>query len=106
VFGVRSFDLSFLSVCAAVHLLCLQHYPPNMQLSTTLLAQPDLIEDEDKSRNIKIATWILLGITVAVFVARQIMKAIVFRTVALDDFFILAATVRKGNKPRQSLLTY
>jgi hypothetical protein len=35
----------------------------------------------------------LLGVTVAVFIARQVMKAVVFRTVALDDYFMVAATV-------------
>jgi hypothetical protein len=56
------------------------------------------IEEEDRSNSIKLATWILLGITIAVFIARQIMKAVVFRKVALDDIFICAATVCKHGK--------
>ncbi|KAH8722992.1 hypothetical protein GQ44DRAFT_621643 [Phaeosphaeriaceae sp. PMI808] len=64
-----------------------------MHLPTSPLAQPVTAEDEDRSEAIKLATWVLLGVTVAVFISRQIMKAIVFRKVALDDFFILAATV-------------
>jgi hypothetical protein len=57
------------------------------------LARPNSIEEEDRSNSIRAATWTLLGVTVAFFITRQIMKAIVFRKVALDDFFILAATV-------------
>jgi hypothetical protein len=61
------------------------------------LARPNSIEEEDHSNIIKAATWILLGVNVAFFVTRQIMKVVVFRKAALDDFFILAATVR-GHK--------
>jgi hypothetical protein len=64
-----------------------------MQSLASYLARPNSIEEEDRSSTIKVATWILLGVTVAFFFTRQVMKAIVFRKVALDDFFILAATV-------------
>jgi uncharacterized membrane protein len=67
-----------------------------MYLPTRSLGTPTSIGEEDRSRSIRVATWILLGITVAVFVARQIMKAVVFRTIALDDVFICAATVRRN----------
>jgi hypothetical protein len=56
------------------------------------------MEDGDRSNDIKLATWTLLGVTIAVFIARQIMKAIVFRKVALDDIFICAATVCEHGK--------
>ncbi|KAF1850267.1 uncharacterized protein K460DRAFT_350343 [Cucurbitaria berberidis CBS 394.84] len=51
------------------------------------------VQEVDRTNAIKIASWSLMGITVAVFIARQLMKAIVFRRVALDDLFILFATV-------------
>lgn len=60
---------------------------------TPLATQPVSLQEADRTNVIKVATWTLLGITVTVFVARQIMKAIVFRRVALDDLFILLATV-------------
>jgi len=49
---------------------------------------------EDRTSAINIATYALTGAFLAVFIARQVMKAIVFRRVALDDLFILLATVR------------
>lgn len=48
---------------------------------------------EDKSSAVEIATYALTGTFVLFFVARQIMKAIVFRKLTLDDLFILLATV-------------
>lgn len=50
---------------------------------------------KDKSETIEIATYALTGALVMFFIARQIMKAIVFRKVALDDLFILLATVSR-----------
>ncbi|KAF3037065.1 hypothetical protein E8E12_002586 [Didymella heteroderae] len=47
---------------------------------------------EDRSNIIEIATYALTGTVVLFFIARQIMKAIVFRKLALDDLFILLAT--------------
>jgi hypothetical protein len=47
----------------------------------------------DRSNVITIATCALTGTFITVFIARQIMKAIVFRKVAIDDLFILLATV-------------
>jgi hypothetical protein len=47
----------------------------------------------DRSNIITIATCALTGTFITVFIARQIMKAIVFRKVAIDDLFILLATV-------------
>jgi hypothetical protein len=47
----------------------------------------------NRSNIITIATCALTGTFITVFIARQIMKAIVFRKVAVDDLFILLATV-------------
>lgn len=63
-----------------------------MQLSAKSSTQAAIFEG-DRSDSIKTATWVLLGVTVAIFLARQIMKAVVFRTVMLDDLFMFAATV-------------
>ncbi|KAH7381312.1 hypothetical protein DE146DRAFT_282001 [Phaeosphaeria sp. MPI-PUGE-AT-0046c] len=63
-----------------------------MQLLAKSAAQAATIEEGDRSDSIKTATWILLGVTVAIFLARQIMKAVVFRNVMLDDLFMFAAT--------------
>jgi hypothetical protein len=65
-----------------------------MYLSLRSSVPPISIEEEDRSKSIKLASWILLGVTVAVFIARQVLKAVVFRKVALDDIFICIATVR------------
>jgi hypothetical protein len=66
-----------------------------MYLPTRSLGSPTGVEVEDRSGSIKVATWILLGVTISVFIARQIMKAVVFRTVAFDDIFICVAMVRE-----------
>lgn len=50
---------------------------------------------EDRSSIVEIATYALTGTFVLFFIARQIMKAIVFRKLALDDLFIFLATVSK-----------
>ncbi len=50
---------------------------------------------QDRSATIGLVTYVLTGAFVLFFIARQIMKAIVFRKVALDDLFILLATVSK-----------
>lgn len=50
---------------------------------------------QDRSNTISIVTYTLTGTFVAFFIARQIMKAVVFRKLALDDIFILLATVSK-----------
>ena len=60
---------------------------------TSLTTRSTPVQEMDRTEAIKIASWTILGITVVVFIARQIMKTIVFRRVALDDFFILLATV-------------
>jgi hypothetical protein len=52
---------------------------------------------EDRSGVIEVATYALTGALILCFIARQVMKAIVFRKVALDDIFILLATVCKGS---------
>jgi hypothetical protein len=64
-----------------------------MYLATSSVEQRATTEDQDRSDTISLATWVVLGVTVSVFIARQVMKALVFRKVALDDFFIFAATV-------------
>jgi hypothetical protein len=46
----------------------------------------------DRSNIITISTCALAGTFIIVFIARQIMKAIVFRKVAIDDLFIFLAT--------------
>lgn len=48
---------------------------------------------ENRSSIVEVATYALTGMFVLFFIARQIMKAIVFRKLALDDLFILLATV-------------
>lgn len=48
---------------------------------------------EDRSSIVEIATYALTGTFVLFFIARQIMKAIVFRKLAWDDIFILLAAV-------------
>lgn len=48
---------------------------------------------EDRSAVIEITTYALTGALIVFFIARQVMKAIVFRKVAVDDLFILLATV-------------
>jgi hypothetical protein len=75
------------SICA-----CNSALRHNMSLSE--FPQAATTDEKNRSGSIKFATWILLGVTVATFVARQVMKGIVFRKLALDDFFILVATVR------------
>ena len=52
---------------------------------------------EDRSDVIEVATYALTGALILCFIARQVMKAIVFRKVALDDVFILLATVCEGS---------
>jgi hypothetical protein len=52
---------------------------------------------EDRSSVIEVATYALTGALILCFIARQVMKAIVFRKVALDDIFILLATVSKDS---------
>lgn len=48
---------------------------------------------EDRSSIVEIATYALTGTFVLFFLARQIMKTIVFRKLAWDDIFILLAAV-------------
>ncbi|KAF1359302.1 hypothetical protein EJ07DRAFT_40773, partial [Lizonia empirigonia] len=48
---------------------------------------------QDRSNTITIATYALTGAFVTFFIARQIMKVIVFRRFALDDVFISLATM-------------
>ncbi|KAH7397389.1 hypothetical protein BKA66DRAFT_408537 [Pyrenochaeta sp. MPI-SDFR-AT-0127] len=60
--------------------------------TTSLAARTVSLQEVDRTNAIKIASWTLLAITAVVFIARQIMKAIVFRRVALDDLLILLAT--------------
>ena len=47
----------------------------------------------DRSNVIEVATYASAGALVLFFIARQVMKAVVFRKVAVDDLFILLATV-------------
>jgi hypothetical protein len=64
-----------------------------MPLHTSFVVEQTSTQEKNRSTTIEIATWALFGTTVAIFIARQVMKAVVFRKVALDDFFMLAATV-------------
>jgi hypothetical protein len=50
-------------------------------------------QDLDENNAIRITSCIILSVTVIVFIARQAMKAVVFRRAALDDLFILSASV-------------
>lgn len=68
-----------------------------MYLSTATATQGTNAESQDRSDNILLATWIILGVTVSVFFARQVVKAVVLQKVALDDFLIFMATVSPSN---------
>jgi hypothetical protein len=57
---------------------------------------------DDRSSVVELVTYALTGTLVLFFIARQIMKAIVFRKLALDDLFILLATVSMSSIPRKS----
>lgn len=57
---------------------------------------------DDRSSVVELVTYALTGTLVLFFIARQIMKAIVFRKLALDDLFILLATVSMSSFPRNS----
>lgn len=68
---------------------------------------------EDRSTIIEVTTYALAGAFILFFIARQVMKAIVFRKVAFDDLFILLATVSSNrtqlittNYGRHSQLAY
>jgi hypothetical protein len=74
-----------------------------MRLSSQSLAQSESIDEQDQSGNIKTATWVILGVTVAAFMVRQTMKAVVFRRIALDDLFIAVAVVRSPGNAREQL---
>lgn len=50
-------------------------------------------QEDDKSNVVEITTYALTGTFVITCLARQVMKSIVFRKLALDDLFILLATV-------------
>jgi len=65
-----------------------------MRFPSRALALAAGTDERDQSGNMKTATWVILGITVAAFFARQIMKAVVFRRIAADDLFIAVAVVR------------
>jgi hypothetical protein len=65
----------------------------NMTTPAPSPPQSASFHDIDGSHMIKTATWILLGITIAVFLARQVVKAIVMQRVGLDDVFFLLAMV-------------
>jgi hypothetical protein len=67
---------------------------PDMHLLSLSREQAASMTEQKESGSVQITTWILLGFTVSVFVARQVTKAIVFRKVALDDLFMVSATVR------------
>ncbi|KAG9187526.1 hypothetical protein G6011_05397 [Alternaria panax] len=45
----------------------------------------------ERTDTVRIASWTILVITIIVFGARQIMKVVVFRKLAIDDLFILLA---------------
>ncbi len=46
-----------------------------------------------RTESIKVGSCTILGVIVVVFLTRQFMKATVFRKVAIDDLFVLVATV-------------
>jgi hypothetical protein len=86
-----------LSPCVVLHLGRVGFWRRTLSFNMTIPApspsQPALSHDRDGSHMIKTTTWILLGITIAVFLARQVVKAIVVRRVGLDDVFFLLAMV-------------
>ncbi|KAH7074235.1 hypothetical protein FB567DRAFT_553707 [Paraphoma chrysanthemicola] len=63
-----------------------------MQSSSLSYEQSSAVQQRDKSDDVKTATWILLGVTVLVVVARQITKVIVVQKLCLDDLFMAAAS--------------
>lgn len=66
----------------------------NMKIPTASLAAAQTsLEEVDRTTAIKISSWTLLSVTVVVFIARQVMKTIVFRRLALDDALALVAAV-------------
>jgi hypothetical protein len=77
----------------------------DIEMSSTFWRRMASTEEWYRSDTVKLATWILLGFTVAMFVARQVMKAIVFRRVTLDDYLMLFATVIAPEMYERSLLT-
>ncbi|KAH3913856.1 hypothetical protein HBI56_056970 [Parastagonospora nodorum] len=64
-----------------------------MYLTTATATQQTNAESQDRSDSILLATWILLGVTVSVFFARQVLKAVVLQKVTVDDLLIFLATV-------------
>jgi hypothetical protein len=74
----------------------------NMTILSASLAESASTAMIDRSKTVKIATWTLLGVTVAFVVMRQFMKASVLRKAALDDVFILLATVSITNLPGEA----
>ncbi|EAT80165.1 hypothetical protein SNOG_12352 [Parastagonospora nodorum SN15] len=64
-----------------------------MYLTTATATQQTNAESQDRSDSILLATWILLGVTVSVFFARQVLKAVVLQKVTVDDLLIFLATL-------------
>ncbi|KAF2026536.1 hypothetical protein EK21DRAFT_73866, partial [Setomelanomma holmii] len=64
-----------------------------MHISKLYFERSPFSDSQDRSSSIRTATWAMLAIHATMFVARQAMKATVFRKVALDDLFALSATV-------------
>jgi hypothetical protein len=91
--GLSDLSVFLFALICSISALSTLVFHSNMQLSSTLLVRTIITEEVDRSSIIKVATWTLLVVTVAVVIARQIMKATAFRKIALDDFLILAATV-------------
>jgi hypothetical protein len=61
--------------------------------ASTLSPRASSIAQDNKSHAITITTWVTLAVLVVVFLARQATRFAVVRKFAIDDIFILLATV-------------
>ena len=59
----------------------------------------------DYSSTTRVTIWVLLGITLSIFIARQIVKAVIFNKLGLDDVFMLIASVGSNLEVYMLLLT-
>jgi hypothetical protein len=65
-----------------------------MEVPAAYLTRRAIIKEvADRTSVIKIASWTLLGIMIATVLARQVMKLVLKRRLASDDFFISLGTV-------------
>jgi hypothetical protein len=93
--GLSLFPSFLSSVSVWVGFLSVQHFPSStMKIPrTSLPTRSTSIQELDQGNAVRIASCIILSVTVVIFIARQVMKAVVFRRAALDDLFIFCALV-------------